>query len=204
MKISFNVASPDRPVVDLEACLAQAQASKDWFSRRVLPLSVEQVSWRPDQRHWSIVEVLDHLNLTLLLHLSKIDVAIGQAWPQGWSSRRAESEFVKLMEPPVRMNFSAPNALLPPAAFDPDRLVSRFHLLRDRYADTVQRAFRLDLDTVLIAEPIYPLIRSLGATLALMAAHDRRHIWQAEQIRLERRFPKAFSAPATDQSQESL
>jgi hypothetical protein len=30
----------------------------------------------------------------------------------------------------------------------------------------------------------------LGARLALMVAHDRRHLWQAEQVRQDARFPE--------------
>jgi len=43
----------------------------------------------------------------------------------------------------------------------------------------------------LIVEPVYPLIRTLGGTLGFLAAHDRRHMWQAERLRNESRFPRA-------------
>jgi hypothetical protein len=96
------------------------------------------------------------------------------------------------MEPPVKVRFSAPRAILPATVVDPDRLVDAFHRTRDRYADAVRRSYGLDLPRILIDEPICPWIHTLGGTLVLMAAHDRRHIWQAEQVKEDPRFPRAL------------
>jgi hypothetical protein len=63
-------------------------------------------------------------------------------------------------------------------------------MTRHRYAQAVRRAVGLDLPRIPILEPIHPLIQSLGGTLALLAAHERRYIWQAEQVRTAPGFPK--------------
>ena len=186
------------PRVDLEACLAQVEASRLWFQKRVLPLSIEQLRWRPDARHWSIAECLDHLNLTLNLHLPKIDDAIGRGRREDHSPvtcprcERAEAEALRFIEPPVTIGESAPALAIPAAAVDPDWLVDQFHQTRDRYSDAVRRSLGLDLRRIRIVEPIYPLIVSLGGTLAFIAAHDRRHMWQAERVRQAPRFPRAI------------
>jgi hypothetical protein len=163
----------------------------------VLPLSVEQLRWRPDAERWSMAECLDHLNATLAVYLPKIEDAIGRGWregvtPGGCEYPAAEIDMLRLIEPPVTVRFSAPPAVLPAAAVDPEELVDRFHEVRDWYADAVRRAGGLDLPGILIAEPICPWINTLGGTLALMAAHDRRHIWRAEQIKQNPRFPRAL------------
>jgi len=80
---------------------------------------------------------------------------------------------------------------IPGLAVDPVWLVDQFHQTRDRYSDAVRRSFGLDLWCNRIVEPIYPLIVTLGGTLALIAAHDRRHMWQAERVRQAPRFPRA-------------
>ena len=188
--------------IDLEGCLVQVEASKAWFHQRVLPLSIEQLRWRPDSRHWSIAECLDHLNLTLELYLPKIDDAIARGARQDqvckecpWCEQ-AESEALRLIEPPVAAGVSAPPLTIPDAAVDPDCLVDEFHQSRDRYSDAVRRSFGLDLRHIRLVEPIYPLIVGLGGTLAFIAAHDRRHMWQAERVRQAERFPRAmFDAP---------
>ena len=179
----------------LEACLAQVEASKAWFDRRVLPLSIEQLRWRPQGMRWSIAECLDHLNLTLNLYLPKIEGAIGRAGreyriPAGGSwCEPAESEELKRVEPPVIAGSYAPPRTIPGPAVDPDWLVDQFHQSRDRYAHAVRRASGLDLRSIRIIEPIYPAFVSLGGTLGFLAAHDRRHMWQAERVRRAARFP---------------
>jgi len=105
---------------------------------------------------------------------------------------RREIEALRRMESPAEFPACAPPVAMPAAAVDPDLLVDRFHQVRDRYADAVRRASRLDLPRIPIVEPIYPRIRSLGGKLALMAAHDRRHMRQAEQVRNNPRFPQAL------------
>jgi hypothetical protein len=177
--------------IDLEACLVQVEASKSWFHHRVLPLSIEQLRWRPDSRQWSIAECLDHLNLTLALYLPKIDEAIRCRTAAVPCTRceQMEADALQAFEPPVTMADAAPRATVPHAAVDPDRLVEQFEATRDRYTDAVHRAEGLDLPHIRMVEPIYPVIVSLGGTLAFIAVHDRRHMWQAERVRQAPRFP---------------
>lgn len=116
--------------IDLEGCLIQVDASKAWLRRRVLPLSIEQLRWRPAARHWSIAECLDHLNLTLDLYLPKIDSAIGLARRQRrvaaeWSGcEQAELDALKSLEPPVTVGVAAPPPTIPGPAVDPTRTVA--------------------------------------------------------------------------------
>ena len=196
MSNEYKTGSEREAAIDLEGCLVQVHASKAWFARRVLPLSIDQLRWRPGPRRWSIAECLEHLHLTFGLYLPKVDDAIRAGWLGGLAPtgvlqyEPAELEALKLIEPPVTVRVSAPRAIVPVAAVDADCLVGRFHQSRDRYAEAVRRAFGLDLARILVVEPICPPIRSLGGTLAFLAAHDRRHIWQAEQIRSAPRFPR--------------
>jgi len=174
----------------------QVEASKAWFTRRVLPLSLEQLRWRPAPRRWSIAECLDHLNITLGVYLAKIDDAIALASCGGEGpthDEQAEIDALKQVEPPVAVPMAAPPALIPAPAVDPDNLVDCFHRSRDRYANTVRRGSGLDLPRIVLVEPVDPLIHTLGGALAFLAAHDRRHMWQAEQVRRASRFPKPYA-----------
>ncbi len=212
--MNYEFQSEGAVAIDLDGCLVQVEASKSWFTRRVLPLSIEQLRWRPDPRRWSIAECLDHLNATLALYLPKIDAAVGlgrregRVSPGGFRYVRSELEALRSAEPPVTHRIDAPPVTLPAAAVDPDWLVEQFHQMRDRYADSVRRAFGLDLPHILIVEPIFPLVRSLGASLAFMAAHDRRHMWQAERVRRTPGFPHAvftsgpWPRPAADSERQ--
>jgi len=194
MKTEIEIAGLKDARVDREGWLIQVEASKSWFQHRVLPLSIEQLRWRPDLRRWSMAECLDHLNLTLDLYLPKIDRAIGGGRIEETAlcshCERAEIEALQLFEPPVTIAVPAPSTTLPSAAIDPDFLVERFYRTRARYVDAVHRSAGINLLRVRIVEPVYPVIVTLGGTLALMAAHDRRHMWQAERVIRSPRFPR--------------
>jgi len=183
--------------IDLQGCLVQVEASNAWFRRRVLPLSIEQLRWRPGPQEWSIGECLDHLNITLALCLPRIDAAIRAGWRDGLTAIRgllcdpSEIDVLTLVEPPPVSRVAAPPATLPPAGIDPDQLMDCFHQVREHYRNIAHRARGLDLARIRIIEPIIPKIHSLGGTLAFLAAHDRRHMWQSERIRSHARFPRA-------------
>src|SRR5690242_12547349 len=108
-------------------------ASRAWFTRRVLPLSLEQLRWRPGPLRWSIAECLDHLDITLGLYLPKIEKAIQTGWRQGTifqgnaGYRRPEIEALHAVEPPAVVRYAADPALFPANAIDPDCLVDHFH-----------------------------------------------------------------------------
>jgi hypothetical protein len=63
----------------LEGCTLQALASNEWLERRIMPLFIDQLRWRPRPGSWSIAETLDHLNRTFSYYLPKIEEARAQA-----------------------------------------------------------------------------------------------------------------------------
>jgi len=182
----------------LEACLAQGWASQEWFVRRVLPLSLDQLRWRSRLGTWSIAECLDHLNRTLVYYVPRIEEAIEASQGQPWVSTRdlalteSEEEFLGRAEPPIQSSFTAPSALLPVPAIDLDGIVDQFPLLRERYAKAALSALGLDLASISIADSLHPPVQSLGGVIAMLAVHDRRHLWQAERVRQAPGFPASL------------
>jgi hypothetical protein len=59
-----------------------------------------------------------------------------------------------------------------------------------QYVDRLRQANGLDLARARVRSPVGAWLRfSLGAGFALMAAHERRHIWQARRITEMPAFP---------------
>jgi hypothetical protein len=179
----------------LRGCIAQLHASQQWFIRSVLPLSLDQLRWRPGLGCWSIGECLDHLNLTLAYYLPRIEQALGESRrqpPDRMGSvlfAKSEDDYLRQVEPPVVFKASAPAALQPTEAVDPDRIVDQFTEFRERYGTIVGSMSRLNLDKISITGSLHSPVGSLGGLVALLAAHDRRHIWQAERMRDAKGFP---------------
>src|SRR5262245_58032353 len=94
----------------VDSCLMHVKASMEWFTRQVLPLSLRQLRWRPDPRSWSVIECMEHLNLTLGSYLPRIDEAICLGRREGRTSResprytRSERAALLRVEPPVTLS----------------------------------------------------------------------------------------------------
>ena len=56
--------------------------------------------------------------------------------------------------------------------------------------ERIRRADGLDLKRTRERSPAVPLVKwSLGTMLAITLAHERRHLWQAREVRNDKRFP---------------
>jgi hypothetical protein len=170
----------------LESCITQARTSLQWFQSHVLVLSSDELRWRPRLGSWSVGECLDHMNLTFAYYLGQIE----QALDRGQSESRhrktdlllPESEYLRQVEPPVVLKAIAPVPLQPNTIVDPDRIVEQFTQLRERYGRVALSTAGLDSAYLRIADTLHVPIQSVSGAIVLLAAHDRRHLRQAELV----------------------
>jgi hypothetical protein len=184
---------------DLEHLLRQLEAVKAEGSALAAGLTQEQFNWRPAPERWSIAECLDHLNVAVTRTLPAFDTAIATGRRErlvgrgphryGWVWRL----FVWSMEPPPRMKLKRPEVFVAPRGeHAAAALLPRFISVRDQLGERVRQADGLDLARVRITSPAYRLLRvPLGAYFAFILAHERRHLWQARQVRASAGFPGA-------------
>lgn len=165
----------------------------------VSSLTIAQVNWTPGPHQWSVCECLDHLAVTARLYQPILRAAIESGrqrgleapgpFTYGWFSRWFEAQ----LEPPPRRKFTAPAAFRPATGSDcdPARVLEAFQAVgREWYALLVQTD-GLDLRRVKVASPVASWLRfPLGAALRQQAAHERRHLWQAEQLPRHHTFPR--------------
>ena len=162
----------------------------------VQPLRDDQFGWRPAADVWSIAECLDHLNTTARVYLPAVDKAIADAIRQGlygegpfkysWMGR----VFVRLSEPPSRIRIPSPRAYSPEAGRSRHVVMAALRAYQVQYIDRLRQANGLDLARARVASPVSRWLRfSLGSAFALMAAHERRHLWQARKITQLPGFP---------------
>jgi hypothetical protein len=157
-----------------------------------------QFNWRPGLRKWSIAECISHLEVVGRTHLTNIDVALDrsrsrQCYGEGpFKYGFVETWFVHANEPPPKVRMRAPKAAAP-LSFQPRKeLSSRFMALQEELRERARQAKGLDLARTRVNSPFVRVFRmSLGACLAFLAAHERRHIWQAGLVRTHPDFPKA-------------
>jgi hypothetical protein len=161
----------------------------------VAGLSDEQFNWRPAPDRWSIAECLDHLNNGWRV-LEKLDHKIAKASEQGVRGEGPYRHpllgrlYVRFVEPPPKIRVRAPKAFVPTPDQPLAAVAPRFLELQDEIIRRVIAADGLDLGGVRMSSPITRRFKmSLGQWFAFLAAHERRHLWQAWQVRKHPDFP---------------
>jgi DinB superfamily len=151
-------------------------------------MTPRQMLERPSVGAWSVVEILDHLRLTVEQYLFALDAAMNGAEKVG--VRDAEPRygwvwklFLKMMEPPVKRRFRAPKAFEPGVRPDVAATVKGFAAAHEALIERIHRAAEYDLEKVKVVSPASSIIKPpLGCAILAMAAHGRRHLWQARQL----------------------
>lgn len=163
----------------------------------VATLSEEQFHWRKSQKAWSIAECFDHLNATARLYLPVLDEGIASAIRLGmysdgpfvynWLGRL----FVSTAEPPARLRVKTPRAFHPEPNRNRGQIMAGFRAYQVQFVDRLRQVNGVDLARARVSSPVATWLRiPLGSGLELMAAHERRHLWQARRITQAPGFPR--------------
>jgi hypothetical protein len=187
-------------VAELAMYDAQLDALRREVDQLVDGLTDPQVNWSPAPGRWSIAQNLRHIVLVTDGFLEKQHHAVERArmrhelsdgpYVHGWIGR----QLLGIMEPPVRRKVSTAKTLVPPDYVALEAVLKDLHLRHHRMHDAVRRATGLDLGRVKVGVPGIPLVQtSLGQSIALMFAHERRHLWHARQVREHQNFPNEVS-----------
>jgi hypothetical protein len=177
---------------ELQAMLDQLDAIKRDGEAIASGLSDAQFNWHPGQDRWSIAECLQHLNVGVSKTLPAFDRAIAEGrskgqtasgpFTYGWFTRW----MVASMEPPPKWRMTTPSILRVPAggSYRAADVLPEFGRVRDQLAERMRHADGLDLARVRTISPVNRLLRlPLGGYFQFIIAHDRRHLWQARQVR---------------------
>lgn len=153
-------------------------------------LAPEQLIKRPHPGKWSIAECLLHLNATGTIVQSFMAEAIARGkrdntvgtgpFDVGFKGRL----FVWLAEPPPRIRLIAPRRVRPPAHVDdPLKLLPVFLRVQDDWERLIKESEGLNLAKLKIAPRFSAFRARFAAAMPWMLAHQRRHLWQAENVK---------------------
>jgi hypothetical protein len=164
----------------------------------VAGLSDRQLQWHPRPGSWSIVECLAHLNTVDGQDLPVLyrEITMGRRnsvtseGPFWWNW--LERAFIWGVNPPAKVKVRAPKKYLPSNIFNAKETILEFLRIQHDLYYLAAEADGLDLKKIKVVSPAAKWLKmSLGARLDLIAAHDRRHLWQARKVRDDANFPKS-------------
>jgi len=146
-----------------------------------------QLQHHPGQGRWSAAECLAHLNLSNSAYLPLLDSAIEQLREKkvlgdgpfhlNWNARLLKY----WLEPPSRLRLPTSAPFQPMAVRDPAEAVEEFQAIGKALEEKLNSACELALDRVKLVSPFAEKMKyNAYSAFVLIAAHNRRHLWQAE------------------------
>lgn len=153
-------------------------------------LTDTQLNWQATAgKTWSIAQCLDHLAKTNTFYTEAMRCAVRKTPPvkrtrlgpirPGWLER----QFIKSMDAPARKKFSAPKKVIPAEFRTGAEVLAAFCVSHQQMRSLIAECGDVDLNRVRFKSPFFWVARfTVGTGFLLMAAHERRHLWQAKQV----------------------
>lgn len=179
----------------VEALLAQVEAINQDADGLAARLRSDQFNWSPDGRRWSVGQSLEHLSITNDRYLPVFDQALEALRRQGHRATVPptlgwfERTFLRMLEPPVRLKVKAPASFVAPVSLDPVAALGHWVASQGAFEARIRACDGLDMKATSVKSQFGPVSFSLYGTIAILLAHQRRHIWQMREVMREPGFP---------------
>lgn len=174
------------PGAELVSLLRQVDSATNHSKHLVFGRSEEELTTRVRPNSWSVAECLEHLALTTRVFLPPIAEIIGKT-PRLGKKRPLRCDtlarvLIRMLEPPYRLRHKV-LAHLAPQRHDFPSAWKAFLESQEDVEQIVRSAAGLAIDTTKIQSPVCSRVSySVYGALGILSAHQRRHLWQVEQI----------------------
>jgi hypothetical protein len=162
---------------------------------------------RPHPNSWSAAECLAHLSLTTESFLPLLQSAIEDGKKRKvTTSKPPKMDLIgRLMrwflEPPMRSRVKTTAPFVPRSTRAKSEAFAEFASLQNRLLAILGDTEGLDLTKLKIVSPFDKRMKyNLYSAVRIVAAHERRHIWQAEQAvaEIERHYAESGAGQEPD------
>lgn len=147
---------------------------------------------RPGSGRWSMAECVAHLNVTDPPYLESIAQRLKEDQKNAPSPRHATRPGVfaalltRFLEPPYRMKMKTMTRYEPQHGAGLDETLHTFDTQHREFIGLIDEMERHGVPRARIPSPVQPMLRLRADDwMRFLAAHARRHLWQAEQVRQE-------------------
>jgi hypothetical protein len=164
---------------------SQLEANSVRAQTLVSDLNPATLLQRPPSNGWSIGECIEHLTITTRSYLLLADQTLASA-PRGNGPYKKDwmgAFLAWYLDPPYRRK----DKTLPayePAALEAARVLPDFLEAQRQLVGKLEQANGVALDKVKVRSPFNEKITyNMYSFFCILAAHQRRHLWQAEQVK---------------------
>jgi len=194
--------SPLNPKLALNSELAEDERQvaqiKEQAAALVRGLSDAQYNWRPGPGRWSMAQCLGHIVVGAEAYFPTLEICIAEGRKKGLTGNGPfhygwfGNWFVRSMDAPPTRRMKNPARITPPPEQPLEKGLQDFNAAHDRLLQLIAQANGVDLGRAKFRSPLLKLIKlSLGQGIAVLLAHARRHLWQANEVRKHPDFPNS-------------
>lgn len=177
---------PDDANPQLRTFLAEFADASARATALVAQLTPERAERRPAGGGWTVADNLAHLSLTTEAFLPLLEAAASEGRHLGLSGGGPVGLglmariLLWFIEPPSRMKVKTSKPFEPVATGSAADELARFSDWQQKLVEAAAALDGLALDRLTVVSPFNASIRyNAAGALALIAAHQRRHLWQA-------------------------
>jgi DinB family protein len=153
-------------------------------------LGEERAAWRARPGSWSVAECIDHLATANRIYLEAMEPPAARALAAGRRRKRPALPgliggwFARTLDAPVKTKMTAPKKITPRISPPFSEVMPAFLASHQEVRRFLHTYAGIDLASVRFANPFIAGVRfSLATGLHVTAAHERRHLWQAWNVR---------------------
>lgn len=165
-------------------------AADDAAERVAAGLGDDEFFWQPDGgTRWSVGLCLDHLAIANELYGAGMTAALAIARERGWKRQGPLApgyfgrKFAESLAPPVKRRTKAPGKIKPRPARSRAEILTAYRAAHDVIRGLLVEAATLDANRATFRNPFIGVVRvKVSSAFHIVAAHDRRHLWQAQQV----------------------
>ena len=172
--------------------LADVEEELDEASRRARALvdgtEARLFTVRPNPKSWSAAECLSHLSISTEMFLPILKSAIEDARakgvkPGGEPKMDLMGRVLRwFLEPPIRSRVKTTAPFVPRSVRAKSEALAEFTTFQQRLKVLLREAGQFDLAKMKIVSPFDRRVKyNVYSAFRIITAHQRRHLWQAEQ-----------------------
>jgi hypothetical protein len=171
---------------ELQACALDFRHAVDEARNLLTYTNEEALRKRPAPSSWSALECILHLNLATEAMLPGIRQAVEAAASRSDDQPNFKMDFAGRLlawslEPPVFLKLQAPKLAQPTESGGPEPTLREFERLHDELTGLVYASARKAIDQQKMKSPFANMHYNAYSAFRIIAAHDRRHLWQARK-----------------------
>ncbi|MCE1188571.1 MAG: DinB family protein [Ignavibacteria bacterium] len=162
-----------------------------YVNEHLLSLSVNQINWKPDSKHWSVAECLDHLLTSNTLYFPIIEKAFYtlkakpefQDQGEPFQYTLTGNMMIKMVRPDNKKKVQAPAQFLPSQPQYDLKIVQNFLNHHQKLLSFIEQYKGMNLNKVKVFSPVNRIFKfNVGDCFAMMIYHEERHVQQLAHL----------------------